>query len=311
VKQRLRSLFWRDIVGPQNKQVRDLVKLAPISVGIPTFGRGLRMAETLEHLAACDPPPAEIIVHVDQSDGRLERELKTRFPQLRILSSAKRVGPGGGRHRCLLAATQPFLVSFDDDSWPTDRKFFSEVARLFELYPRAAILAASIYYPDQPRPECVPDVKIVTDYTGCGHAIRLSAYIQTAGYIDRQCAYGIEEVDLAMQLYSLDWAILECGSLRVFHDSQLSHHSKADIVAGRVQNVALMAFLRYPAQLWPRGLLQLGNVIFNMIKRRRFAGLGEGLLGIPVTLFRYTSCRRQLPAAKIRSYLNARQRLPS
>ena len=287
------------------------MKPSPISVGIPTFGRGLRLAETLEHLAECDPPPAEIIVHVDQSDGRLERELRTRFPHLRILSSAERVGPGGGRHRCLLAATQPFLVSFDDDSWPTDRKFFGEVARLFELYPRAAILAASIYYPDQPRPECIPDVKIVTDYAGSGHAIRLNAYIQTAGYIDRPYAYGVEEVDLAMQLYSLDWAILKCRSLRVFHDTQHAHHSKADIVASKVQNVALMAFLRYPVQLWPRGLLQLGNVISNMIKCRRFAGLGEGLLGIPVTLFRYKSCRRQLPAAKIRSYLNARQRLPS
>jgi hypothetical protein len=144
----------------------------------------------------------------------------------------------------------------------------------------------------------------VTNYVGCGHAMRVDAYHQTLGYIDRPCAYGIEEVDVAMQLHALEWPILNCRSLRVFHDTKNAHHSSADIVAGTVQNIALRVYLRYPVSLWPRGLLQVGNAIFDMIKRRRFAGLFTGLLGIPATLVRYRSFRRRLPADKICSYFD-------
>ncbi len=282
---------------------------APISVGIPTFGRGLRVSETLKRLAQCDPRPAEVIVHVDKSNGELECELAARFPNVRLLSSSESVGPGGGRHRCLQACTQPFFASFDDDSWPIDVDFFGEVTGLFSRHPRAAALAASIFFPGEIVQDRMPSVKIVSDYTGCGHALRVDAYRQTVGYIDRACAYGVEEVDLAMQLHALDWTILRCRSLRVFHDTQLSHHPNPDVVANAVQNVALRAYLRYPVQLWPLALLQLGNIVLFMIKRGRYAGLGSGIVGIPATMWKYASQRRLLPAAKIRSYLNGRPRL--
>jgi GT2 family glycosyltransferase len=282
------------------------MKPAPVTVGIPTFGRGLRVIETLTRLAQCDPPPSEMIVHVDRSNGELERELAVRFPTVRLLSSFESVGPGGGRHRCLQACTQPFFASFDDDSWPLDSDFFAQVTTLFTSHPRAAVLAASIFSRGEVVPRREPEVRIVSDYTGCGYAVRTHAYRQTAGHIDRSCAYGVEEVDLAMQLHALEWTILQCRSLRVFHDTQLSHHASAEVVANTVQNVALRAYLRYPVPLWPRAALQLCNVVWFMLKQGRFAGLGRGLWGIPAALRHHASRRRQLPADKIRSYLNAR-----
>jgi GT2 family glycosyltransferase len=182
---------------------------------------------------------------------------------------------------------------------------------LFEIHPRAAVLAASIYHPHESQPDRTDEVKVVTDYAGCGYAIRADAYHQTTGHIDRAFCYGIEEVDLAMQLHAIDWTILQCSGLRVYHDTQLTHHSRPDIVASTLQNVALRAFLRYPIRMWPRGLFQLGNMVSFMIKSRRFDGLGRGLWGIPSTLMDYASQRRQLPTSKIRSYLNARPKLRS
>src|ERR1039458_6891032 len=167
------------------------MKPAPVSVGIPTYARGLRVLKVLEHLAGCDPQPAEIIVHVDQSDGQLERELTNCFPSVRVCSSPRRIGPGGGRHRCLQAAAQPYFASFDDDSWPLDRDFFAEVVTLFERHPRAAGLAALVYFPDEAQPEREAGVATATDFAGCGCAVRVEAYRQTAGYIDRPWAYGI------------------------------------------------------------------------------------------------------------------------
>jgi len=285
------------------------MKVAAVSVGIPTYRRGMRLAETLQRIAVCDPPPAEVIAFIDQPDGDVAAKLAVEFPGIRLLSSATAVGPGGGRHRCLQVATQPFFVSFDDDSWPLDRDFFAEVIRMFERHPRVAVLAASIYFPSGLILPRASEERVVAEYTGCGYALRVEAYRETAGHVDRSCAYGIEEVDLSMQLYALDWQILQCRSLRVFHDTRLSHHSRADVVACTVQNVALRAFLRYPVSLWPRAMLQLGNAVVDAMRRGRFSGLLAGLSGIPGTLRHYANQRRQLPAAKIRSYLDSRSRL--
>jgi glycosyltransferase involved in cell wall biosynthesis len=279
----------------------------PITLGIPTFGRGRRVFDVLEHVSVCDPLPDEIIVHVDNSNGQLERELEASFPSVRILSSTARVGPGGGRHRCIVAASHPLFVSLDDDSWPIDPEFFGEVVGLLSKNPTAAIVVASIYNRHEQQPERSNHTRIVSDYIGCGYAIRVDAYRQTTGHIDRYCPYAIEEVDIAMQLHALEWTIIESHSLRVFHDTELTHHAAAEIVSGIVQNVALCAFLRYPPILWPQGLLQVGNAVLAMIKRRRFAGLSRGLLYIPATLLRYRKDRRQLPLEKVRSYLRSRR----
>src|SRR3954465_14550118 len=93
---------------------------APISVGIPTYGRGLRLATTLRRILGCDPAPAEILVHVDGGNEELKADILKAFPTVRVLSSAYNIGPGGGRHRCIVASTQPYFASFDDDSWPMD-----------------------------------------------------------------------------------------------------------------------------------------------------------------------------------------------
>src|SRR5215470_7007395 len=99
----------------------------PVAVIIPTYNRGSAVLSILEKIESCDPRPAEIRVHIDLADGDLERELSRRFPGIEILTSPTRLGPGGGRHRCLLSCNAPYAVSFDDDSYPVDRDFFSQV----------------------------------------------------------------------------------------------------------------------------------------------------------------------------------------
>ena len=102
---------------------------APITVIIPTYNRGMKVLSVLEKIRLCDPAPAAIIIHIDLSDGNLEAELKERFPDIAVLMSSARRGPGGGRHRCLLACKTPFAVCFDDDSYPVDSDFFATVER--------------------------------------------------------------------------------------------------------------------------------------------------------------------------------------
>ncbi len=285
--------------------------VAPITVGIPTYCRGELVFKTLDRVLACNPKPAEIIVHVDASDGILEQRLKAAFPTVHILSSQIRRGPGGGRHQCLLAASQPFFASFDDDSWPVDEDYFQLIIDHFAKFKGDGALEATIFHQNQKCPELTNEVRPISSYTGCGHAMRVEAYRQIIGYIDRAIPYGIEETDVSLQLFAKGWQIQECGNLRVYHDTRLTHHVRADITASTIANAALFCWLRYPLRLWPYALLQYGHVIYFMFCQRRFSGLLEGILQTPLIIWQYRHQRAALSYKIVVSYLRSRPRLRS
>jgi len=280
----------------------------PVSVGIPTWARGKRVLDVLQRLHACDPRPAETIVHVDAGDGELERVLSIRFPAVRLLSSRERVGPGGGRHRCIRAARNPFFVSFDDDSWPLDLDFFSEVVRIFASSPDVALCAATITHPWEEVALRREVVEPVVEFTGCGWAVRRESYLRCPGFVDRPLAYGVEESDLGLQMFGRGMRMVRSENLRVFHDTRLSHHRRPEQAAAAIQNVALLAWLRYPARLLPWATLQVANMALDQLRRGRGRGVFPGLVGIPGVMRRWRFARDPLPAAAVRAYLNRRKR---
>lgn len=281
--------------------------VAPVAVVIPTFGRGDAVLRTLARISECRPRPAEIWVHVDGGDAALERNLTAQYPAVRILTSPQRLGPGGGRHRCLAACGTPYAVSFDDDSWPVDDDFFAVVTRLFEANPRAAIIGAAIWHRHE---NDVPRAATLTRrawFTGCGHAIRLPAFAGIRGYLPRPVAYGLEENDIALQLFSSGWDIYESGELRVFHDTELRHHESPEITAGTAANIALFAFLNYPVVLWGWGALQLANFARYCLGAGRRRGLLEGLMRVPADCYRNRRHRRPVALPTLIRFLRLRR----
>ena len=281
--------------------------VVPVGVVVPTYDRGLAVLSTLGRIYACDPRPTEMFVHVDAADGILEGELARRFPEVSVLTSQTRLGPGGGRHRCLLACKVPYAVSFDDDSYPVDVDFFSQVVNLFSTHPRAAIFAANIWHRGA-APIAITDCLIRTSiFTGCGYAIRLSAYREVRGYLPRPVAYGMEETDLSLQLFAAGWEIYDAGRLRVFHDTELAHHNSPEIVSGYVANVGLYAFLHYPISGWYRGFLQVANVVVFSVRMGRIRGLCSGLVRIPLDCYRNRLHRNPIAWQTVRRFLQFRK----
>jgi len=278
-----------------------------VAVVIPTYNRGTRILETLRRVNACDPPPDEIWVHVDAADGKLEAKLALEFPAVHILTSEKRLGPGGGRHRCLLACSAQYAAVFDDDSYPVDADFFSVVPAIFQENPRIAVLEAQIRQRGEPEIARSCQFRKILMFTGCGHAIRVSAYRSLPGYLSEPIAYNIEERDFALQLFCANWEIYKSGKLRVFHDTDLVHHQQKEIVAGTISNVALFAFVNYPIILWLYGLLQLTNILVFCIRDGRVSGILRGLAEVPIRCYRHRHDRRPLRVRTILRYLRARR----
>ncbi|HEY0302420.1 MAG TPA: hypothetical protein VGC36_13835, partial [Rhizomicrobium sp.] len=236
-------------------------------------------------------------------DGRLAALLAERFPAVHVLTSPVRLGPGGGRARCLKACTLAYAVSFDDDSHPFDSDFFATAHAALTGNPDAAIVAATIWHRKEPARPRTASLTPRVDFTGCGHVIRLSAYRGVRGYLPRPVAYGMEESDLALQLFAAGWTIMESGELRVFHDTDLKHHDSAEIVAGTLGNVALFAFLNYPMALWGWGLVQVVKYAFYCLRVGRTGGVATGLWRIAADCYRHRALRRPLSAATVVKYL--------
>ena len=284
-----------------------MINIASVAVIIPTYNRGLAVLPTLRRISKCNPKPAEVWVHIDAADGLLEAQLSKEFSDVELLTSPIRLGPGGGRHRCLLACKSLYGVSFDDDSYPVDVDFFGQIVDLFSKHPRAAILGASIWHRHE-TPIPITDRLVHTpSYTACGYAIRVSAYREIRGYLPRSVAYGIEETDVSLQLFAAGWDIYNAGRIRVFHDTDLTHHDSPEIVSGYVANVGLFAFLNYPVIGWYWGLLQVVNVVVFSVRMGRIRGLCSGLRRIPMDCYRNRHHRNPIAWGTVRRFLRFRR----
>jgi hypothetical protein len=117
----------------------------------------------------------------------------------------------------------------------------------------------------------------------------------------------MEETDLSLQLFAAGWHIYQADSLRVFHDTDLTHHNSSEINAAAITNAGLFAFLHFPVAFWGMGLLQVGNRVLYAMRMRRFCGIGFGLLRIPIECYRHRHYRNAISWPVLKRFLNFRR----
>lgn len=280
--------------------------MSAISAIVTAYQRIEDTLFTLGKLLECQPPPSEVVVHVDGNETDCASAILAAFPSVRVIVSKGNLGPGGGRNRLLAEATNEIVASFDDDSYPLDQDYFYRINILMTQFPDVSILNATVY---QRGDEIEADTHVtewVSDFGGGGCIYRRSAFLCTKGYVPLPLAYGMEEVDLALRLHASGYRVMRTKWLRVYHDSDLARHGNPRITAASIQNQALLAWLRYPVTLWPLGLGQLLNRVRWLVIQRRFSGIIEGMLGIPGHCWRHRQHRKTLKGAAVLSYLHLR-----
>ena len=99
----------------------EMPSFVPITVAIPTYGRGQVLIETLRHVLALVPPPAEVIV-LDQTKDHVPEVLRTlevwhRSAAIRWLQLPEPLIPRA-MNRGLIEATCEVVLFLDDDILP-------------------------------------------------------------------------------------------------------------------------------------------------------------------------------------------------
>lgn len=278
-----------------------------ISALVTADARIAQTLTTIGRLLDCRPAPAEILVHVDANQAACADAIRGTYPQVKIILSAERVGPGGGRNALLAAASHPIAASFDDDSYPIDADYFARAETVMTQHPDAVVVCASVYHQgERVEPDAVT-ASWVADFVGCGCLYRTAAFRQTAGYVPIPIAYGMEESDLALRLHAGGQRLLSTPWLRVFHDTDRARHAAPAVTAASIRNLALLTYLRYPPTHWPIGVGQVVNRIVWLWRNGRRSGVVAGLGGIPRQLWTYRKFRRAVSATHLRSYLSLRQ----
>jgi GT2 family glycosyltransferase len=263
---------------------------------------------TLRALEQCVPPPDEILVHVDGNETACADSIRRAHPAARVLVSESNVGPGGARNTMIAEASHPIVASFDDDSYPLDRDYFSRLSNLFGQFPDASVVAAQVYHRHETIGAEAATAQWSADFSGCACAYRRDHFLATGGYVPIVVAYGMEEVDLALRLHAQGRRILQTASLRVFHDTDLARHSDPEVTSASIANLALLTYLRYPAALWIVGAGQAVNRIWWLLGHGRSRGVLTGIASIPAVLKRHSYARKLVSAKAVRSYLRLRRR---
>lgn len=275
---------------------------APIAAIVTAYRRVEAARQTIARIRACDPAPAEILVHVDGGEVATSRLLADAFPDIRILLSEANIGPGGARNALMAAAEHPVVASFDDDSYPIDADYFGRLVKLFAEFPAACVIDALVFHRQQAIEPDTNDSQWVADFSGGACAYRRSAFLETGGYVPLPVAYGMEEVDLGLRLHANGGRVLRSRQLRVFHDTDLGRHAAAAVTAASLTNIMLLAYLRYPRRFWGIAAVQCVKRIGWLLRNGRWTGIGAGLAGVPGTITMYRQRRQPVSGRALRSY---------
>lgn len=278
-----------------------------ISAIVTAYERIEQTLATLRAIRSCTPSPAEILVHVDDNQVVCENAIRRDFPEVRVLRSEDRIGPGGGRNKLVAAAQSELVASFDDDSYPLDADYFARAVKLFEQFPEASVICAALYHLGEAIGLDERSARWTADFSGGACIYRRDAFVDAGGYVPLPLAYGMEEVDFAIRLHAREGRILTTSWLRVFHNTDLQRHADPLVTASSIANLALLAYLRYPVSLWAIGVGQCANRLLWLLKHGRHRGIFRGVAMIPSHL--HANHRYRLPVSKsaVRSYLALRR----
>lgn len=224
-----------------------------VSIAIATLNRSEDLRETLVELGKLDPQPKEILVCLDGCTDR-SLEVLQEFPSVIVISNEHSCGSVFSRDKIFRIASGDLIVSLDDDSFPLQTNFVSQLTELAEKRPEVGVFAF-----EEVRPEGKDDrifqrptkESYISSYPNCAGAIRAEIYGTFASY-PVFFFHMYEEPDFCLQAYASGFGVLHVPTIQILH--RYSHVGRSMI--GRhhqhARNELLSVLMRcpFPHVIW-------------------------------------------------------------
>lgn len=228
---------------------------------ITTHNRAIELARTLDALLGLEPPLAEILVCADGCTDDTTAQMRTRYPDVRLLVNERRQGSVPSRDRLIRAATGTLVLSVDDDSYPVERDFLLRAAERFASDPRLAVLSfpqRSNEFPSSLTQAGFGSDREIGSYASSGVALRRAAYLALPGYA---VAFGhtYEEPDYTLQCIAGGWHCHYHAGLTIRHHYSPHHRNEIHIHHLHARNEQWSIWMRCPSPWWP--LLSLRRLL--------------------------------------------------
>jgi glycosyltransferase involved in cell wall biosynthesis len=238
------------------------------AVMITTRNRRDELRITLSRLLELQPQPDEILICADGCTDGTGDMIRREFPTCTLIENESPRGSVFSRDRLLRASRSDLVASFDDDSYPVDRDFFSRAKHLFEKRSEVAVLSFPEIRDDGSFANSTKTTSspshLVSAYANCAAVMRREVYLQSGGF-PTFFGHMYEEPDFALQCYGLGKIVSFEPTLSVRH--HVSERQREPIKRHHLnaRNELWSVWLRCP---WP--WLPLVS-IFRMWRQFRYA----------------------------------------
>jgi GT2 family glycosyltransferase len=206
-----------------------------------------------------------IVVDNASTDGTVEAVAAV-YPDVRLVRLDHNLGAAARNIGAELAGT-PYVAFADDDSY-WEGASLRRAAKLFEAYPRAALLTAQVLVGEEGRPDPISAYMgtaplgtpadlpgpAVLGFLACAAVVRREAFLAAGGFAPPLHVYG-EEALLSMDLAAAGWGLSYVPALRVRHLPSPGGRDPHARARQEARNRLLTAWLRRPVGVGARAAL--------------------------------------------------------
>jgi GT2 family glycosyltransferase len=226
-----------------------------VTIMITTRNRPDDLAFTLEKLISLELAYLPLIVVDDASDAPIiADELANKFPRIKIVRNDVQRGLISNRNEMALLSGTPYVLSLDDDSCFRNSPDLQGAVEYLAQRPRVAALQfnnVDINFGEEAVTGSEP--YRVQTYTGCGHLLKRSVFLEIGGYRADFVHMG-EEVEFCRKAWKAGLEVHMYPKIIVDHRRTPVARFPAKNLYYLTRNLLIISYLHLP---WPSMMTKL------------------------------------------------------
>lgn len=215
-----------------------------VSILIVSHGRMQLLLQCLDSCFRQDYPRREVVLVLNPGEPAAEREVRARYPEVRVLRTHRNLGFFPVLNLALANANGDFLLTVDDDAYFQSPDLVSRFVAAFTREPELACVTCNI---DGPHEQPPIDRDRYVDGFKTGFAMQPREVFATwVGYYPDLFFRSAGETYLATRLWDLGLRIRQLAGPGMYHARAAEGRSDRDWAFYGLRSQVLVVFMRQP-----------------------------------------------------------------